>query len=1164
MLRSLTPNLLLIALMMSCAQEKKYDEVSKTADLQFATAFQSKSTLLEMCTTDDPCVYLPSVANTPYAVDASRPFWQGEQKLVVSNMVKGKLQLLQVENDERFQGNINNLSPVLNIAVDHIDYKCKEDDYGDCTNKEEVDKDKPWDQRKYVQVTDVEVVEKNSLPIEFSELFQSGCFTEVGKSAEKLEVEKDALNIIVKKAYEAKAGCLPLQEMNDLRYLNFTVDYTYSIVKLSSLVDKDYPVAEFPVFDKETFGFFTTEIKKKTVDNHDHVMGIRQTFMNRWSPNKKEVVYKLNSAFYEAQNKAILDATIDAIKTVNLSLKKANAGFQITLERGQDSKIGDLRENFIILVKDPQASGVIGYGPSVTNPKTGEIFNARTVMYYGTIQKFVSRAYDELVDEAIANQQLAQAKAQAQAQQKPMVSYDTDKVVTLTSDQRSMIAASAGHDLVQIDTRSFEKVAADEINRLNNFFVTRIDDSVLASMSKESREEELRSRIQEELRGGIPSFEKKIAKMAKNTFFHGSNMNFDGAVLEALASKLQNKEQLKYWIDLTEEQRAEVMKQLVPYVWVPTLVHEFGHNLGLRHNFNGSTDKDNYYSEEEAKSLGMRKAVTYSSIMDYAPKTNNELFVMGKYDVAALRFAYAREVETKSGEFVKIPKKQLTLDSGETVAAEMTLRDFVNTDSPVELKDYMFCTDEDVPYSSLCNRFDDGTNYQEVLQTYIDRYKDNYEKINFRRRSYDFESRYGDSSYFNRTLSTFFNIRNFFEMYDQMKFRGSYDNEELASKDEFLTDVKKAADMSFDFFMDILETPSYHCAKFTLNEQNQIEDIDIKPFAQMVKGTELAGFGITFDIKDGCYFLQNPAYNSNVKPNEVYGSFGKYINNSIAFDYDKSQARQNDSSQIDIRGIWMDKVLATYITTARFTSPTNYGTSAAGIYMDYDEYKPRMQKVIDGFLKNSLESDVVVTLPNGFEVPLGKMNLEVETSHKINKSYNWYINAIFGLDKSRTSLKSAMFSWLKPNLATLKDEASIEDGQAYEDFYIYDVDKVSTRVDLDRYNYDKVVEFKNSQGVTNHRFGLYNYNLKAIELAKVKSDLELLKIAGKQISNIAYAVASRDDLSIDVLVASGEFSDEEISDIKDAMSVGIDTLRGHYDGTLTDQVILSAFIALSK
>src|SRR5690606_7721913 len=130
-------------------------------------------------------------------------------------------------------------------------------------------------------------------------------FSSVGQEIKSFKIEKDAINFVIKKTYKAagKPGCLKLEEASDLRYTVFTIDYGYSLVKLSSLADKNYETINYPKSDESMFGFFKTDIKKKSVDNLDSVMGFRKSIMNRWSPNKKDIVYYLNDEFYKPENK---------------------------------------------------------------------------------------------------------------------------------------------------------------------------------------------------------------------------------------------------------------------------------------------------------------------------------------------------------------------------------------------------------------------------------------------------------------------------------------------------------------------------------------------------------------------------------------------------------------------------------------------------------------------------------------------------------------------------------------------------------------------------------------------------------------------------------------------------------------------------------------------
>ena len=83
------------------------------------------------------------------------------------------------------------------------------------------------------------------------------------------------------------------------------------------------------------------------------------------------------------------------------------------------------------------------------------------------------------------------------------------------------------------------------------------------------------------------------------------------------------------------------------------ILHEMGHSFGLSHNFKASFDENNYYTSEteieeyfpEAKSFTPELPKS-SSIMDYLPYLSvPNLTVLGKYDLAALRFLYMNQFE---------------------------------------------------------------------------------------------------------------------------------------------------------------------------------------------------------------------------------------------------------------------------------------------------------------------------------------------------------------------------------------------------------------------------------------------------------------------------------------------------------------------------------------
>lgn len=960
-------------LLVGCAKEKKYETEYKESVFNKGLMSSDPS---------DPYVYIPSVENTPMNITASRSYWMGEQKLVIFKFREKQLEVLQLPADPRFAKNENNFSPVFKLDIDHKDYRCAEDQFGECSNKEEEVDDKPWTSKRFFEAdfTDLTVLETNSLPEQLTNLFEK-CFSEKGSIVKSVKMDKDSVNITVEKTISAGIECADVESFDDLRNLTFKINYHYSFVKLSKLASQNYEPVVYPNTDQNTFGFFTSTIKKLTADNQT-TLDSDQTLMNRWNPKRKEIVYNLSSDFYDEDMKSIKTATEKAVQTINKSFATAGVDMSIKLEDGRNKVIGDLRNSFLILVKDPQASGVIGYGPSVANPLTGEIFKAQTVMYYGTIRKFIQDTYDELVSEA--NERAAAAASPAAEVAEEVI----ENGVLKHGVESAMVEAQAAskqmkNEMLKLfkvsDVVSTQVAAPLAIPSTNNFSNVKLEERLKKEIFSHDR-------IHKHV-----GLEDQIEEMSRNNEYHESMVNWHDALSSAVEAGELDLKGAKPWNELSESEKEVLIEKLMPLVWIPTLVHEIGHNLGLRHNFNGSEDKANYFTDTERQEMEIGRKVTYSSVMDYSYSSLNQLPIMGKYDLAALRFGYNRQVEKADGSIAAMPKA--------------TLEEMKKDGSLETLKDYKFCTDEHVAVNAGCKRFDEGSTLTEIAKHIVKAHKKRYETRNKRNNRLNFSS-VNDGSYYLGSKGTFQSLRVFFESFDRIK--GMYPNlkPEQWESIEFLKDLRDANQVVADFFIEVLKTPSVHCA---------VVNTATGQLAGIIPLSD-----ITFDAIS-CFDTEN--LNINLEKFAVVAQTGKHFNHARSPDL-RGDIKA-DPTQISIRGIWSEKVLAMDYLMKRELKISTFDDTRTS-FIDHPEFKDKVLEAVLGFMNNKISHKAIDFLSPTGEVITLEHDFAVDETHNITKSFSSGLNAILRLRKASTDFRELAVPMLKTNLLTADDETETQ------------------------------------------------------------------------------------------------------------------------------------------
>ncbi len=892
-------------------------------------------------------LYVPSTQNTPKDVAAADAFFQGTEKIVKIKITRNGLEVYEEEKDERFTRNEYNHAPVLTIPGKHIDYKCIDSSNEVCTNGLVENNDNQWGSRKYFipELNDLEIHEVNTLNL-FT--VSDGCINETNSETTGYEITNGVINIEVEKTFQvsAQSRCMVrLFYSDNLRSASFKVKYFYSIVRLKDLASENYEVVEYPEKDHNKFGFFKNKETKLSVD-FDRNRMIEKYTLNRFNPKKGIIKYHLSKTFGYPENDFLKKATEEVIVKLNKSLNKAKTNIQIKLvappkEDEDDIHSGDLRINSIVLIDDPLANGLLGYGPSVTNPRTGEIVQAHTNMYSGVLRSMTRYVYNQMVNlsSELPTNTDESSSTNISLEVTPSftpsnLSYQSQANKLLLQSISSNMESKLEESLSEANQSKIIRSAKQEDNSTAEKFEAFDFMNTSDQVSSHEHFDHINRGTINNVFSKHNGYESMLDNYAKHNAFHKDfyqlkvhGKRYIKGIIE-IEGILNNDKTLKKWDDLNDGQRKQASDLIVRHAYMTTLTHELGHNLGLRHNFEGSVDQENFYSKDEAEKEGLTNIPQYSSIMDYGKSELNELQILGKYDLAALRFGYAREVETSTpGEFKKVSS---------------SINDLIQN-SAIKLKEYRFCTDQNVYTSATCNRFDDGTNLTEITQNYVNSYYENYKLRNFRNGRDQF-SKYEIGGYVSARSSEFKRI---YRSFTEFKVLASIVGQELmeqgcppeaVSKYPFCTyinDRRDAMKVAADFFVDVIKTPNKTCAVFDTN--NTTPSVSYKTFTEIYSKLRSSS---DESVITSCFDKRLESIFKDEKL-VLVGEAGKPFAS-----YNGHDPNHQYSGDIEVRGIWPDKLLAMQFLTSRNITSGIKVTSKLSI-ADLAEYRPKVMNYIN-------------------------------------------------------------------------------------------------------------------------------------------------------------------------------------------------------------------------
>lgn len=400
-------------------------------------------------------------------------------------------------------------------------------------------------------------------------------------------------------------------------------------------------------------------------------------------------------------------------------------------KEGFSPKFGDLRYSFMNTIAEPVANGLLGYGPSSADPETGELISGNSNTYTWGVDSIGREVADWILlqsgeknlTEYISGRDVVQfikdnpvynianvnkqnaTSIQSELQGIPQRNVETQGAFARPSPRvaslLTKISANGGVRGLQTN-RDEMRVAAETLAQHPALEGAVVDNPEAAAdilhilppfaRARAETDESFRrqmARIALTNYNTVASWEKRrLEFLSKNNIYMAEffDRTLVGVANELLSKRDENRDRIKASgsprcgtptactdaeaVRFANDDMAKFVRQ---QIWLSTSLHEMGHTLNLRHNFQGSWDAINFHDEfwplrkstitvqqngqpviprtakdlkaaaegTESQRLSKIHSYEYSSIMDYAGKIFTDWNGLGKYDESALIFAYS-------------------------------------------------------------------------------------------------------------------------------------------------------------------------------------------------------------------------------------------------------------------------------------------------------------------------------------------------------------------------------------------------------------------------------------------------------------------------------------------------------------------------------------------
>jgi hypothetical protein len=356
-------------------------------------------------------------------------------------------------------------------------------------------------------------------------------------------------------------------------------------------------------------------------------------------------------------------------------------------------QLGDLRYSFLNWTSKPELAGPLGFGPSASDPITGEIISANANIYGASLDTYANWGADivqllngELTTGDIINGTQVREHIEAiRNRWRERLPAEQVQGFEALFDQRTASMSDENYwkkiplTAVNANLDAMAKAGIEDEYLVTNEMVKMFGNDIEAQREGKTSDKMIaQARPSSWMRTTIPQEATLLANPGSDSDDAAPMAPTDPRML-GLAGKIDElsdylgRQNFCYLAQQTEPavaalaaelkdaglSRDEVVKKIREEVFIGVTAHELGHTFGLRHNFEGSADPLNFFPEywgvtadsldENHKHLAAKTTrqseLQYSSIMDYHQHFNSDWAGIGAYDKAAIKFGYGEMVE---------------------------------------------------------------------------------------------------------------------------------------------------------------------------------------------------------------------------------------------------------------------------------------------------------------------------------------------------------------------------------------------------------------------------------------------------------------------------------------------------------------------------------------